>query len=82
MNQSAKYRCLVDGCCGEGVTTFSPPRMRGGASRILYSSLTSTGDNDPIRDNLPGRHLEFKWSMPSHLVDDDPVQLPAGEVIT
>ncbi len=63
MNQSAKYRCLVAGCCGEGMTTFSPFAACGeGASRILYSSLTSTGDNDPIRDSLPGRHLEFKWS--------------------
>src|SRR6266446_6472322 len=23
MNQSAKYRCFVDGCCGEGMTAFS-----------------------------------------------------------
>jgi hypothetical protein len=51
-------------------------------SSYLYSSLTSAGDNDQFAGNLPGRHLELKWSMPLHLVDDDPVQLTAGEVIT
>src|SRR5260370_39956779 len=83
MNQSTKYRCFVDGCCGEGMTTFSPsPACVEGASRILYSSLTSTGDNDWNSRQLAGRRLEFKWSMPPHLVDDDPVQLRHGEVTT
>lgn len=42
-------------------------------SRILYRSLTSTGDDDQIRASLRGRHLEFKRSLLPRLVDDDPM---------
>src|SRR6266446_826059 len=56
---------FVDRCCGEGMTHASPlPRMRGGASRILYCALTSTGIMTPFADSLPGRHLKFRRSVP------------------
>src|SRR5215470_425248 len=50
MHQSAKYCGFVDDCCGEGMTHASPlPACVVGASRMLYSSLISTADNDPVR---------------------------------
>src|SRR5260370_4986130 len=77
MNQSAKYRCFVDGCCGEGMTTFSPsPACAEGASRILYSSLTSTGDNDPIHGQLARSPLGVQTVDAPQLLDDYPAQLP------